>query len=239
MKNALTLRSYLLFALIPLADNMQFAVTPPLKNSATAHEAKKETDIPPAEDLMREHGVLNRLLLIYEKIIEQMNDQNNFQKTALLKAIDLVKTFIEDYHEKLEEEYIFPLFEKHHQELRFIKTLRLQHIKGREITARLQSMLKTHTTLNATLTSEIKTLLQKFITMYRPHQAQEDTVLFPQLRTLLSDKELKELSAAFEKREHALFGDQGFQTIVKKVTLIEKTVGIYKLEQFTPKSTGR
>ena len=34
-------------------------------------QEEKEEEIPPTEDLMREHGVLNRILLIYEEIIKR------------------------------------------------------------------------------------------------------------------------------------------------------------------------
>jgi hypothetical protein len=37
----------------------------------------------------------------------------------------------------------------------------------------------------------------------------------------------------FEDREHALFGEHGFENIVAQVTEFEKTLGIYELSQFT------
>jgi quercetin dioxygenase-like cupin family protein len=38
-----------------------------------------------------------------------------------------------------------------------------------------------------------------------------------------------------EKKEHALFGDDGFEKMVDRVASIEKSLGIYDLAQFTPK----
>ncbi len=38
-------------------------------------EKKKEAEVSPPEDLMREHGVLSRILLIYEEILKRLDDQ--------------------------------------------------------------------------------------------------------------------------------------------------------------------
>ena len=71
--------------------------------------------------------------------------------------------------------------------------------------------------------------------MYRPHEAREDTVLFPALHKLVSAKKLKDLGEQFEKEEDRLFGEEGFEKTVEQVAAIEKQLGIYNLAQFTPK----
>ncbi len=194
---------------------------------------KEEYEIPLTEDLMREHGILNRVLLIYEEIIKRIDANTDFSVTTLKNAVTIIKSFIEDYHEKLEEDYVFPLFEKHKKEIRLIKTLKNQHNKGREITAQLQKIIAKEP-LEPKNKKLIKNLLYKFIRMYRPHEAREDTVLFPQVRSLISQEEFKELGERFEDLEHKLFGENGFETMVQKVADIEKELGIYQLEQFTP-----
>jgi hemerythrin-like domain-containing protein len=72
--------------------------------------------------------------------------------------------------------------------------------------------------------------------MYRPHEAREDTVLFPALHGLLSAEQLHELGEQFEEQEEKLFGEGGFDKTVEQVAAIEKQLGIYDLAQFTPKS---
>lgn len=70
--------------------------------------------------------------------------------------------------------------------------------------------------------------------MYRPHEAREDTVLFPAIRRIVSRHEYAALGEEFEKKEHALFGEDGFEKIVESVAAIEKGLGIYELAKFTP-----
>jgi len=195
---------------------------------------KIESEIPATEDLMKEHGLLNRVLLIYEEIIKRI-DNNDLQTSSLEKSVDIIKTFIEDYHEKNEEDYIFPIFEKNNKELKLVKTLRDQHVKGRKITEKLKQIASNKNINSLKNKKEVKNLLKKFINMYRPHEAREDTILFPQVRGLISKSEFEKISDYFEESEKKLFGKDGFENVLKKVEDIEKNLGIYKLEQFTPK----
>ena len=77
--------------------------------------------------------------------------------------------------------------------------------------------------------------MRQFIRMYNPHEAREDTVLFPAFRGIVSGHEFDSLGEDFEKKEDELFGDDGFEKMVDKVAEIEKKLGIYDLAQFTPK----
>jgi hypothetical protein len=76
--------------------------------------------------------------------------------------------------------------------------------------------------------------LRSFCRMYAPHEAREDTVLFPALHEIISRNEYDALGEDFEKREHQLFGEEGFEKMVDRVAGIEKQLGIYDLAQFTP-----
>ena len=78
--------------------------------------------------------------------------------------------------------------------------------------------------------------LREFLRMYRPHEAREDTVLFPAFRSIVSAHEYDALGDDFEKKEDELFGDEGFFKVVDQVAELEKKLGIYELTQFTPKS---
>ena len=82
---------------------------------------------------------------------------------------------------------------------------------------------------------ELAGAVRAFIRMYRPHEAREDTVLFPALHRIVSAKGLKELGEQFEKEEDRLFGEEGFEKTVDQVAVIEKQLGIYDLSQFTAK----
>ncbi len=63
--------------------------------------AAEEEDVSPAEDLMREHGILKRVLLIYRESIRRMDAHADLPPDVLSAAAKLIRNFVEDYHEKL------------------------------------------------------------------------------------------------------------------------------------------
>src|SRR5690349_4551551 len=96
------------------------------------HEAEEEISAP--EDLMREHGVLNRILLIYEEGLRRLRAKEDVPPEVFHKPAALVRSFVEDYHEKLEETFIFPAFEKRNTLVELVKVLKQQHAAGRKVT---------------------------------------------------------------------------------------------------------
>jgi len=202
--------------------------------SCENNEADQAQEISPPEDLMQEHGVLNRILLIYDICQIHLIAKTDFPRAALAKAANIIRTFIEDYHEKQEEQYLFPRFKKAGELSDLIDILSQQHQAGRKITDRILHLTKSQTATDDE-NRELTGLLNNFTTMYRPHEAREDTVLFPAFRKIVSRHEYDSLGEEFEKNEHKLFGDDGFEAMVDKVATVEKSLGIYDLARFTPK----
>ncbi len=196
----------------------------------------KGEEISPAEDLMREHGVLNRILLIYDEHLRRLRAKRPFDGSVLAHAADIVRHFVEEYHEKLEEDYLFPRFRKAGKLVKLVDTLQAQHRAGRDLTANIRELAGTATFKYVSSDSEKLTdALEAFLHMYRPHEAREDTVLFPAFRSIVSPHEYEALGEDFEKKEDELFGEAGFFKVVDQVAELEKKLGIYDLAQFTPK----
>ena len=195
---------------------------------------QEEEEVTPAEDLMREHGVLKRVLLIYDEVRERIARKAAFPAEALSSSAKIIRSFIEGYHEKLEEEHLFPRFRKKGKLVDLVDTLEEQHQAGRRVTDQILALtaagLKTEGPKQ-----ELATALHKFVRMYAPHEAREDTVLFPALHDVVSKQEYGALGEDFEKKENELFGKEGFEGIVEQVGAIEKSLGIFDLRQFTPK----
>jgi len=191
-------------------------------------------EVSPPEDLMQEHGLLNRVLLIYDACRTHLINKDSFPKEALNNAAGIIRTFVEDYHEKQEENYLFPRFKKANQLTDLVDVLLQQHQAGRILTDQITMLTKSQSTTEAENQKLIE-LLTSFNTMYRPHESREDTVLFPAFRKIVSKHEYDSLGEEFENNEHKLFGKDGFETMVSKVADIEKRMGIYDLNQFTPK----
>jgi hemerythrin-like domain-containing protein len=80
----------------------------------------------------------------------------------------------------------------------------------------------------------LNTSLASFNRMYRPHEAREDTVLFPALHSVVSKHEYDAMGEEFERIERKTFGGDGFDMAVAQVTELEKQFEIYDISQFTP-----
>src|SRR5262252_2602617 len=76
------------------------------QQAAPAEGKSKPSDVTATEDLMREHGVLNRVLLIYEEGVRRINAGAPPSADQLSSAAGIIQKFIEAYHEKLEEEQV-------------------------------------------------------------------------------------------------------------------------------------
>lgn len=159
---------------------------------------EQEVPVTAPEDLMREHGVLKRILLIYR------------------------------------EQYVFPKLEQAGKLTDITSVLRTQHQRGRVLTDRVLAATTAAAAFDQPARDTLAQDMAAYIRMFEPHEAREDTVVFPALRDVMSAVEFRDMAETFEDEEHRRFGEAGFQSVVDKVADIEKSLGIYDLSQFTP-----
>jgi hemerythrin-like domain-containing protein len=197
----------------------------------------EEKDVGAVEDLMREHGVLRRALLVYQESARKIRtNAATVDADALHRAAKLFQTFGEDYHErKLEEAYIFPRVKSAGgPAAHYVDTLLAQHQRGREITQYILAQ-----TASGKLASNAEAFagaLDAFVLMYENHAAREDTIVFPAWKAALSEHELNELGDKFEDIERQQFGGDGFDKAVAEIGAIESALGYSDLSQFTAPS---
>jgi hemerythrin-like domain-containing protein len=200
---------------------------------AQAGEDEEEEGVSAGEDLMREHGILKRVLLVYDEIVRRVDAKQEIPRQAAIDAAEIIRKFIENYHEKLEEEHLFPRFRRAGRLVELVDTLEAQHHAGRRLTERIVA-----TAASLKTEDERRRLahdLLAFNRMYAPHEAREDTVLFPELHKIVTRREYDAMGDQLEGIERKTFGGHGFDIYVEKVAAVEKQLGIYDLRQFTPR----
>jgi hemerythrin-like domain-containing protein len=190
--------------------------------------------IPPDDDLMREHGVLKRVLLCYREMTARIQAGTPLDAPDLHDAALIIHDYIEGFHEGLEEGYVFPRLAAAGQLTATVITLRVQHARGRVITQFLLSQTTARTVTSPGTRAQIAAAMQAFDRMYEPHEAREDTVVFPAFRQIVPPGELADLGQHFADLEHQQFGTDEFTAMVTRVASIERNLGIYDLAQFTP-----
>jgi hemerythrin-like domain-containing protein len=202
--------------------------------SAQSSSSKKESaeeEVGAVEDLMREHGILRRSLLVYTFAATKLRaNASAISPGGLQKTAKLFRTFGEDYHERqLEEAHIFPAVKKAGgRGAGFVDTLISQHQRGREITEYIVKVSS-----GQKLNSNLAAALESFVLMYRHHAATEDTIVFPAWKKTLSKQQLDEMGEKFEEIEHHQFGKDGFDDAERQISDIEKELGLDDLAKFT------
>jgi hemerythrin-like domain-containing protein len=207
---------------------------PSAANEGRKENADDEPEVTATEDLMREHGVLRRALLVYQESATKLRNAADVPPEPLQKTAKLFRAFGEEYHEKkLEEVYIFPAVKKAGGVAGgYADVLIAQHQRGREIT----DFIVAATAGPRLAAADIKAFtaaLEAMVRMYEHHAAIEDTVVFPAWKETLNAGALDEMNEKFEEIEYEQFGEDGFENALKQMVEIEQTLGLSDLAQFT------
>lgn len=200
-----------------------------------AKEADGEGEVTANEDLMREHGVLRRILFAYREIAPKLAAGGvGVDAGALFQAATLFRTFGEHYHEQLlEEQHIFPIVRKAGGKGgAIVDTLLAQHQRGREITDFVLDRTKAGRIATGS-GEQLARALTAFARMYEAHAAREDTIIFPAFKASIGPKAYDELGDQFEDIEKREFGGDGFDMALGRVEKIEQALGVADLAAFT------
>ena len=203
-----------------------------------SEKAGKESagmEVTATEDLMREHGVLRRALLVYqESAVKLRADAAKISPEALQKTAKLFRAFGEEYHEKrLEETHIFPAVKSANGiAAAYLGVLIAQHDRGRQITDYILSVTNAAKLASGNV-EPLAQALEALGRMYQHHAAIEDTIIFPAWKETMTKNQFDEISDKFEEIEHQQFGKDGYEDAVKQIADIETSLGLADLGQFT------
>lgn len=209
---------------------------PPVALAAEQRRKRgEEKEVGAVEDLMREHGVLRRALLIYTEIVPKLRaNPRDVDPAAITRTAKLFRSFGEDYHERLlEEAHIFPALRKTRgPAAAYVEVLIAQHNRGREITDYILSVAGKGA-IGAVDAEHLARIVETFVLVYQNHAAREDTIVFPAWKDALSEQQFGEMGDRFEEIERRTFGKDGFADAVKEIAQIEQKLGFGDLAQFT------
>lgn len=197
---------------------------------------KKNDEISATEDLMIEHGVLRRTLLVFQATAGKIRlDPASVDPVELRRALTLFRVFGSEYHEiALEERRVFPTVrEAGGPAAELVPVLIRQHNRGHEINSFAVTVLARGKITNND-GAAMADALDGFVHMYEHHTAREDTIVFPAWRRAMSPQQFAETREAFEDIERARFGVNGREDAIKQIGQIEDALGLGDLGQFTP-----
>jgi hemerythrin-like domain-containing protein len=221
-----------------LVNSGSLIATTSLSVAACLRGPEKETKawkIPPTEDLMREHGILRRIMLVYDEIARRLKQGEEFPLQVLTEANNIIRRFMQDYHEMNEQFHMFNFFGNTGKMVELVAILYQQHLAGRKLIDKVKNLSTENYLKDTSNRLKVAEFLQTFNLVYRHHAAWEDTIIFPAFRSIISPKDFTALGKTFQREEEKQFGVDGYEKIVGQVADLEKKLAIHDLQQFTPK----
>ena len=197
-------------------------------------DAAKKSPMSASERLMRDNALTSRVLLLYAAAERRLGQGEDLESGIFLQAAEVMRDFVHGYHEKVEEEDVFPVFKKAGRMVDLVTVFQSQHAAGRHLTDKI--LAAAPGIANADQRKALTDALHATVTLYGPSIAREGTDLLPTLRSLMTSNEFDALAQTLEKAEAEKLGADGFEKAAKKVAAIEKNLGTHDLSQFAPKT---
>ncbi len=190
----------------------------------------------PMEDLACQHAVARRVLMVYRLNAAGELGVPPMPMQSVTMAATMLRSMVEDFHVKFEEDNVFPLFEKADKLTDLVSTLRDQHAAARRLT---DSILQaTRNTTASAPTQALARDLMAYTRMIEAHTAYEETLLYPEIRTVASEADYEQLWKTLQDADRKKLGPEGVPGLLSKVADLERSAGIMGLAQFTPKIGG-
>jgi hemerythrin-like domain-containing protein len=187
------------------------------------------------EILDRHHGILYRIVSILEEVRGGMDAHMDLSPEIVQGTVELARRFVVDHHQRLEEKYVFPVFDAANKMGGLVGVLREQHAVGAQLTDLLKQLAAGFSAKDLEKRRTLGSAIHQFSRMYRAHSNREDTMLFPLLRQVVTPKAYGELNSAFEKEENEILGKNGLDEMNLKLSNYENMLGIGDLAAFTPR----
>jgi hemerythrin-like domain-containing protein len=187
----------------------------------------------PASSLLLEHGLAERIMLVYERFIRDYKSGEGADLPLINRTAQIAKSCLSDCHERNEERWLFPLFREEGYLAAMVDALEQQHNAGREVTDKIIDLSTPGRIKDQTHVNILMTLCRSYVFMYRPHISRENSELFPRLSAIASRREIDEIGQKMAAATRDALGEQGFAGPLADLAEIERTLDIHDVRSYT------
>jgi len=172
----------------------------------------------PIEMLMKEHGVIERMIRLTAREAEKIRYKNRVDVDFIHTAIDFIRNYADKCHHGKEEDILFrdalkkPLSVGHRG---LLEELMSDHAFARRTVAGLESANNLYARGDHAAIADIEKGLNILAEFYPRHIEKEDKHFFPESMTYFSMQEQKDMIEAFVKRDQALIHDLYLKVVEK------------------------
>ncbi len=204
--------------------------------------ARGQQDAPDAvaatQALMHEHGVIHRLMNVYQECADRLIAGVDVPPDALGGTGVVLDDFIRAHHEAIEEQYVYPAFIAADRRVGTVAVLIRQHAVGRSLAARVVFLAGKDAAGQRETRNALVRTCRAYARMYRAHVAHEDTVLLPALREVMPAADFSRLSERFRASERGPGGQNPAASALERIVEAEEMLGIAGLDAFTAQLQG-
>lgn len=171
----------------------------------------------PIGPLMREHRLIERMILLLQQELRQVDEKNKVDVEFLAIAIDFVRTYADRTHHGKEEDILFrelakkQLFPEHKN---IMNELIEEHVLGRKMVANLVAARETYMKGRKGSLSDIAACIKELVSFYPAHIEKEDKHFFYPVLEYLSKQEQDEMLQEFLEFDAKLIHEK-YQGIVE------------------------
>lgn len=162
----------------------------------------------PTEILSSEHRVIEVMLTVIEKMVDQANQSGRLDKPDAEQAVEFIRTFADTCHHGKEEGQLFPAMEARGipAENGPIGVMLHEHDLGRGYVKLMAENIEAASQGNAEALEAFAENAMGYVYLLRNHIQKEDNILFPMAARILSPEAEQELLARFDTVEHVHIG---------------------------------
>lgn len=198
-----------------------------------AWASERSMSVSAPEALSREHGMLTRLLLAIDNVVNNAIEDRNTDLSPINSASRAIQAVVADHHMAFEEQNIYPRMEQIDYLNSMTETLEGQHDDARVINKMVLDMTRGGKVKGKSELDELTLLTKSFKEMITAHAAWEETVIFPAMYDLLSERDMSDINKKFLEAEQKLLGNKGIVEIYRNIDDIEEAAGTHDLSMFT------
>ncbi len=186
-----------------------------------------------SEGLMYEHGFISRLLAVFAECADRLAAGKEVPAGALQDAAALVDNFVESYHEAFEEEYLYAPFGHSDVMSDLVAVMVRQHHVGRDLVDQVADLAGKPDLGAPDVGPKLTRICRAYARMYREHIARETTDVLPALGRVGGLALFAQMHGEMLSFRDEHLDGLDLSGVRKKVTDIEKSLGIADLATFT------
>ena len=161
--------------------------------------------------LMIEHRLIERMLRIVEKKLDEITKTGKVDPLFIDKTVDFIRTYADRTHHGKEEDIMFRDLDKKKlsdDDREIMNELIEEHVFSRQTTKALMEANSRYRSGESGALEDIKKNLRTLVNFYPKHIEKEDKVFFPISREYLSESEEQEMLSEFRSFDQRMIHEK-------------------------------